>query len=80
VLAVNTRSVEGFVSLVTTDTGWNRPGGHSMTGHDQIRRFLEYRHRLVLSGGQSLIPRRDVTVVFAAGGLPAVPPGLTSAH
>jgi uncharacterized protein (TIGR02246 family) len=40
--AVNERDVEGFVNLFTPDGAWNRPGAHSMVGHDQIREFIEY--------------------------------------
>ncbi len=41
-LAVNTTDVEGFVGLFTPDGEWNRPGGHSMRGHEQIRVYIDY--------------------------------------
>ncbi len=41
-LAVNTRDVEGFVGLFTPDGEWNRPGGHSMRGHDEIRPYIDF--------------------------------------
>jgi uncharacterized protein (TIGR02246 family) len=41
-LAVNTRDVAGFVALFTLDGEWNRPGGHSMRGHDEIRAYIDY--------------------------------------
>ncbi len=41
-LAVNTRDVDGFVRLFTPDGEWNRPGGHSMRGHDEIRAFIDH--------------------------------------
>ena len=40
--AVNERDVEGFVHLFTEDASWNRPGAHSMVGHDEIRDFIDY--------------------------------------
>jgi uncharacterized protein (TIGR02246 family) len=41
-LAVNSRDVEGFVGLFTPDGEWNRPGGHSMRGHEQIRAYIDH--------------------------------------
>jgi uncharacterized protein (TIGR02246 family) len=41
-LAVNTRDVDGFVALFSEDGEWNRPGGHSMRGHEEIRRFIDF--------------------------------------
>jgi uncharacterized protein (TIGR02246 family) len=41
-VAVNTRDVEGFVQLFTSDGEWHRPGGHSMRGHDEIRAYIDY--------------------------------------
>ncbi len=41
-LAVNTTDVEGFVALFAPDGEWNRPGGHSMRGHEQIRAYIEH--------------------------------------
>ena len=130
-LAVNTRDVEAFVTLFTSDGEWNRPGGHSIRGHDAIRAYIdfalpdptqrtlrhvngaqvidlieadaatswsqttvydtehgggfpvpltgpdmvvEYRDLLVRHDGRWFIRRRDTTVVFAARGLPQVPP------
>jgi len=41
-LAVNRGDVDGFVALFTPDGEWNRPGGHSMRGHDEIRAYIEF--------------------------------------
>jgi uncharacterized protein (TIGR02246 family) len=41
-IAVNTRDIEGFVRLFTVDGQWDRPGGHSMHGREEIRAFIDY--------------------------------------